>query len=133
MKVNRRSWHYRAVDFVFSWGGPSRNLCLYFWQVVWACVWACVCAPLLAIFFAVWASTPFWWWAMPEILPMAFTGAFFEIFILCILWREYRSDLRWKGKLPTKRRKGRETKYPSLFAEWVRAKKQKICPILEFE
>ena len=118
MEVSRDSWHYRYLTFL-HWTHP-RTLCPYFWKVVWALVIAGAVPVLLLSL----AGTLLWYhiWA-----PFYILGAFVVVvlFWLGIAWLAmYLEDVRPWQKI---------TKSDNLTVEFLRAKKNKLCPTLTFK
>lgn len=145
MKVNKNSWHYRlltgeifGIEGINSWN-VSSSLCLYFWQVVFALLWKGV-----ALFFLI----PFVINAL-LIMPMTFilgwitTGVMLQgdtgltklvieliVIIGCVItWAGLSLYTFLKDKTDLA---GVVEKEPNLFVEYIKAKKNKLCPIIEF-
>ena len=135
MKVNTNSWHFRAVDFAFD--SIPKSLCTYFWAVVAGCelqvvLWTVGVAILVgAIYFTV---IPFV--MLFGLLP--YTATWVELSMVAsfscyltiglILFNSY-----WKETLkPKLHNRPKRAKRESLVGAYVRAKKQRICPTLEF-
>lgn len=141
MKLSKDSWHYKALTqkLLFIEGkseyAVDRNLCGYFWQVVWRIlsvfgIYAFALSPLV-----------FWTTLLLEIpdqgflhIALTFFGmfascfyAFFGIAWLCI-------PLTNHVIIPIAERvfpEDTEEKV-NIFTEYVRAKHDKVCPVLEF-
>lgn len=140
MKINRNSWHYKRADsFTYT---PSKTLCLYFWEVVWGIVFWWVITPVFAVVVAVmvfgglpgaagsvfldlfgYVKTDSKWvdaiWAIG-------TGYLFFLTLFALIggfyyYRKVRSRQKLKFK-----------KDENLFVSYLKAKKQKVCPIIEF-
>jgi len=145
MKVNKNSWHYRlltgdifGIQGVNSWN-VSSSLCLYFWQVVFMLLWKGV-----ALFFL----TPFVINSL-LILPLVSTlgvittGVIVQgdtgltvlvmelivIIVFVIVWAGLSLYTFLKDKTDLV---GVVEKEPNLFVEYIKAKKNKLCPIIEF-
>ena len=106
MQIATSSWHYRFLRFTDS--TIPHNLCCYFWMVVIKLVVAAaiiVCGVLLV---------PIW-------LP----GLIIICVVACVGERLQLTYRRWVYSRPKERR-------PSLVMAWLRAKKDKVCPVLEF-
>ena len=145
MKVNKNSWHYRlltgdifGIQGVNSWN-VSSSLCLYFWQVVFMLLWKGV-----ALFFL----TPFVINSL-LILPLVSTlglittGVIVQgdtgltvlvmeliviiVFVLVLAGLSLYTFLKDKTDLADVVEKD-----PNLFVEYIKAKKNKLCPIIEF-
>lgn len=145
MKVNKNSWHYRlltgdifGIQGVNSWNVNS-YLCLYFWQVVFMLLWKGV-----ALFFL----TPFVINSL-LILPLVSTlgvittGVIVQgdtgltvlvmelivIIVFVIVWAGLSLYTFLKDKTDLV---GVVEKEPNLFVEYIKAKKNKLCPTIEF-
>ena len=143
MKVKKSSWRYRLI-YDYSPFYPARSVCGYFWQVVaWVttilitvptlCL-AVVSAPLL-----VFAGEPFKEWvdAMPVIPQIWFIlasvigvvmwgiavvlGLVFVVGGICAY-----------GVAPILNKVSDRFEEPGLFRQWIKAKKEKICPLIEY-
>ncbi len=131
MNIKKTSWHYRAiVKFGFT---PSKSLCMYFWQI-----------PLIGLFFVfafaaglALAFSTAHAFAVPIALLMGSktslgaeinSGLVAVVFFWWVLVGMIAYDV-CKVKFPRKKTK----KKPSIITEYVKAKKQKICPIIEFK
>ena len=145
MKVHKNSWHYRlltgdifGIQGVNSWN-VSSSLCLYFWQVVFMLLWKGV-----ALFFL----TPFVINSL-LILPLVSTlglittGVIVQgdtgltvlvmeliviiVFVIVLAGLSLYTFLKDKTDLADVVEKD-----PNLFVEYIKAKKNKLCPIIEF-
>ena len=145
MKVNKNSWHYRlltgdifGIQGVNSWN-VSSSLCLYFWQVVFMLLWKGV-----ALFFL----TPFVINSL-LILPLVSTlglittGVIVQgntgltvlvmeliviiVVVIVLAGLSLYTFLKDKTDLADVVEKD-----PNLFVEYIKAKKNKLCPIIEF-
>lgn len=135
MVINKNSWHYKLVEF----GANSRfdisdNLCTYFWQLVRGFLLsivalAFVCLLICAICFML---------AAPFISLIMFEAVFVSIgwiisgYIIKFAFHDTISENHYLmidvfAKLKPKERK------PSIITEYLKAKKQKICPTITFE
>lgn len=153
MKVSKNSWHYKLatsvntdVSFHLKHDYPV-SLCQYFWSVVGAGVgwfimgwfalflsWAFL-TPLATFFVAFagtdlgsnflsvsadigWVVIPVFWMAVPILIGAG-------------EWQNGRIKFapKWM-KLNITRSPKKENK-PSLIVEWVKAKKAKVCPLVE--
>ncbi len=154
MKISKNSWHYKMLKQgafgCFNHYKPSNSLCLYFWQVAFQIGALFLWLPLMGfLFVSVFAVGPLllvatWFLAgelltsheammqiLPEMLaPLIAAGVIglilyaaaivaFSCAGLSILSKKIRANQVVDSK-------------PSLVIEYVKAKKQKICPILEF-
>jgi len=129
MKVSTNSWHYRLIDWLDF--NHCRNLCAYFWQAVLAVVLATVVFPVAGVFTLVVATMPLWHmfhWNF-AITVFAIGAAFIEIIVLLFLLRTIVKDRHEEEMLAGER----ESLEPSLAYSWLKAKHDKICPLIEFD
>lgn len=154
MIISKRSWHYRLInDYSPFW--VQRSLCGYFWQVVTLSLAIIIGVPTALA--AVVLGGPLFWiyggdplvvliqeypfiikewmlasmilgfigWIAVAICAILFTmaGCFIGIGkVIDLVKGEYKPD-----------EESTELKEPGLFRSWVAAKRDKICPILEFK
>ncbi len=121
MQVSRRAWHYRFLEYLEC--ETPRNLCSYFWMVVLhmlMCVvfvalavamMGLILSPILAIWFE--------WFEQ-----LVIVGYVIWIAILVIVWLHYRY---WK-----RTQRGYVKPPDGLTLSWVKAKKDKVCPLIEY-
>ena len=156
MKISKNSWHYKLLDF-FKFDviydlrlGINVSLCRYFWNVVVGlmAVGGCVVLGSAAVFLigaltflAVIAPISyltqsyfgFGWdyasthgvsmiWIMWVVLPLAvgITGAFKGELKVFPSWMKVNNKPRIK-----------KAKKPNIFMEYLKAKKAKVCPLVE--
>lgn len=113
MKLSRSSWHYQLLRRTgyYDWHFTQANLCWYFWQVM---------ATLFIIFLAVLLS-PLW---IP-VVGLIFLGCWwYGKWEDKEMERRKAAGLTWNEPWPKK---------PSLIRAWFKAKKDKVCPIIEWE
>lgn len=150
MKVSRKSWHYIVNSKVFE--DPKGNLCGYFWQTILAIV---LFIPLYIVVFPVNLlqdgdskdTSPLFSWKV-------FAGLFFYLAIFLLVnmilmfFVEHESVealgvLGWIVAVSLlitylssiglfDRFKGKKEKKESLVVSYLKAKKKKVCPIIEF-
>lgn len=131
MKISRRSWHFRLyIGLISLWsegtdffeGARSthrpKNLCRYFWTIMVMLI-----------------SIPIW-----SVLALAFS---FIVGIILVGEWIYRTDTWGKWRRRRRRRdtkcarrlrfedKERAEKEPSLLVSYIKARKQKACPLIE--
>lgn len=144
MEISRKSWHYRVVEDVYS--VPHQNLCIYFWQVASALVVRALHIGFLlfiACFVVMFFAVPITWgigelgWIEPvveteiamvpiAIMSMAAVAALGIFLMSCIKYLIEEYQYKWKKKKLV-------AKEPNLVVEYIRAKKQKVCPTLKFK
>lgn len=126
MKLSKQSWHYRLVQWL---PGEARydleraSLCRYFWLVMF-CLF--VKLPLLTL-------------VSPLICICIVVAAAF--FWSAEKWQKRQRRLKREAGLnewapwPAKEKPYRESKprKPSLIMAWLKAKKDKVCPIIDWE
>lgn len=135
MKIDKTSWHYRWLYTSFRDDPPPTrtNLCAYFWR----CVAAAPC--LLVVVVGILAF-------VPPVLAFLLVATIVSIPVQYLRgfrpsgpWRRIvsRTDftLPFEEKFWTRDEvaEGGATHGPSLVAQWLRAKKERVCPIVEFE
>lgn len=138
MKVNKNSWHYKVLSEKFCFMGGwdewniSSSLCVYFWQVVFR-LFTGVGLGLLVL-------SPFFSWTL-IILDLTFSsilGALLTVMGLLVTFAAPFLGTLFvvvcvgefiKNKLPRREYKEKE---PNLIVEYIKAKKNKVCPIIEF-
>lgn len=130
MKINTDSWHFKLYKewsssaFNFELGYKSLSLCKYFWSVVLAVIATILMAlmPLVAIGFLAWMIWDLigWWTLM--IIPSIVGFLGLAALIGYIIERKKYSGPQTKTKEPTP---------DTLVTSYIKAKKQKVCPLLE--
>lgn len=151
MIVKRTSWHYRfnAWKTTHARTFARKSLCSYFWFTIWNMFWL-VFWPVVAVailyvlgfgmiddtkaaLFSWWTSNPSGMW---QIVSYPFVGAVFltsivvagcavfaTLFFLGFAFRYVRAKIK----------KEHVDRKPSLVVEYIKARKHKVCPIIEFE
>lgn len=115
MKVKRNSWHYKLWSSYFN--RNPKNLCQYFWAIVFSIFvstsWIFIFVILIWMSFIAIATSVGWW----VLICVAFSASIF-----------------WGGRnVYYKYFHNRPPKEPGLFRSWLKAKKEKVCPIIEVE
>ena len=125
MRISEDSWHFRLIGFM-DFNHP-RNLCAYCWKTVWAVLLGILFSAGLVTFF----GGPIWYWLNPEYpFALAVVAGVAEVALVCFFIYQY---LDYKGWIPTlPEREPRAPKPPGLIKSWLKAKHDKICPLLEF-
>ena len=117
IKVSRQSWHYKlASSRVESLAWSDSNLCKYFWQVVGSGLVVLVgIGMLIAALFLV-------------VVVVVIVGALDILVYTSVIWVPIVAIfcLRKTGI-------NMNPKSLNLVQEYLKAKKEKICPIIEFE
>ena len=130
MNINKSSFHYKLAKLA-SDGAVPNNLCAYFWLAVFgAFLYFLVILVVIGVAFCL-ASIGLAWWSPDFILPAFIGGALSVACLLCFLMmtiEERKTDERWAamGEEPS------PEKEPNLVIAYLKAKKEKVCPIINF-
>ena len=141
MKIKKDSFHYKVVA-VWSDCKPSTSLCLYFWQVVFLSVFlvtkmtifglVLVAVAAACLFFAgALIALPFGWLVSevpPWYLSDSMVASANTVIWVLLLGGCGLSLLVFLGALVKN-----SWKMPELLKAYLKAKKEKVCPVLEFE
>lgn len=124
MKISKNSWHFKMHKIFNAGMEPKyKSLCTYFWGTVFTALLFYVLLPLLGLGVLVLSTFPFVYFFtgdLSALAPAIIIGGF-EIFALVTFWLDYRS-----------KHYTRKIKEPTLVGEYIKAKKRKICPLIEF-
>lgn len=124
MKIDTRKWHYRVWCWSFSEKHPapdSTNLCDYFWRIVGTVSFGAMLVFCLlfwsgmAIYYGFIESQVGWY-------VVAIAAA-----LLAFGWFIDRLE-KWQAV-----RDAKPPRPPGLLRSYLRAKKAKVCPMVEFE
>jgi len=116
MKVKRSSWHYKISNFG-GFENCNDNLCVYFWRTVFKIVVGVLLAVLVGTVLYAYLTSPF---ILSITILILFLVSCVALPVLAICY------LRKKlGKPP-------EMPYGNIVVEYVKAKKNKICPFIEY-
>ena len=125
MKIKANSWHYWIYSQVMNYMGNDNciSLCKYFWIVVAGCLKMLTIIVMIAIAVVVFCFGAY------KIITLLFLHPFLLVaggLIITAygLFRWYRRSLTYKQ--PT------AAKPPSILREYVRAKMDKVCPLVTF-
>lgn len=129
MIISSRSWHYRLWKFgrESQWAEP-RDLCRYFWHIFLikllapGLVVALAIAGLVALILVIWNNPVA---TVVVLMFLALAIALIVGIILLIRWR-----IRENRKRPPKPEPEEEPE-PSVLFEFLKARKQKLCPLIE--
>ena len=148
MKVNKNSWHYRAItEETLGLTGVgsynvSRSLCIYFWQVVISVVFKgfllLVMLPSLLSLFVVMPLVSVVGTLVTGNLVQGDTGLIvllaeaLSVLIGILLWGYFTLVDKYRDYNYKKLLQDPIDKEPSLVGQYIKAKKDKICPIIEF-
>ena len=142
MQLSRSSWHYKMVNRTCD-QVDNLSLCVYFWKVVAAtAVWMLVAIGAVSLCICMLAATAGLFMAMPGMMVTVGTLGWLGTAIAAdSLAKYYLADLErygkprpWWGKIlfSLNSRNIKTPRYVSLTAAYLKAKKQKICPLIEW-
>lgn len=142
MKISVNSWHYRTAN-KFDWQ-VSNSLCVYFWQVVWGMIfwWIVIPVILTIVGLTVFLFFPFCVGKLildlfdytitggSWVLSFKFIGVgYLVLSILFALLAGHTCFVELRRRSQAQKSK----KEDSLFVAYIKAKKRKICPIIDFK
>ena len=117
MKIKRSSWHYKISNFGADYENHSDSLCWYFWRAVGKIVFILIGIVWLSAMLYTWfTSSQF----IASTIMILFIVSCFAIPILAIHCLR-----KLLGKSP-------EISGSNILIEYVKAKKLKICPLIEY-
>lgn len=121
MQISKNSWAYR----VCVWAYPSNSLCVFFWQVVWSlmlwpilgaiallAIFVLLCLPIISIL-SLFISYEF----SHDFIGSGFIILVIELGVAFIFGLTFIID---------------RYKYKVIVPQHIKAKKEKICPVIEF-
>jgi len=128
MEIRKNSWHFNLYTMSFSsgWGGETTNLCSYFWRVMSGMFKALF---IIAFLLTVLAGLGSIIYQFPLVsLPALGLAA------VCILIMRYRARVRndVTSERYRTRSEGYEKPEPGLIRSYLKAKKDKVCPLITF-
>lgn len=132
MEINEKSWHFRLVKFtsyqsarnIRDYGG---TLCEYFWLVVFA-IFLNIVKATGALFLAwlfIYNPVSYIWAPDDSKLLLVFMWAFFFAASGIVFASIFIRD-KLQSRTPINK-----VKQPSIVIEYLRAKKQKFCPVIK--
>lgn len=124
MKVNTKSWHYKiwVASFMNSLPWKTTTLCNYFWRVVlFSLMWFVIGSLALG------GAGSFIYYGLYK----TYVGWMFIASVLSVLLLV--QGIKWSTNAILDWYDGRPPREPGLFMQYMKAKKQKLCPIIEFE
>lgn len=150
MKVSKSSWHYRLnVSQNGSVKTESRNsLCAYFWYTVYSLIK--VLRAWLVLYFLSWAigfltvsdtaydPGKYWGLVAYPLATLIFTvlpGVLIFYLVRGASWVGSKIKPRLRKLIPSKKKKKKikVKKQKGLVGSYLEARKEKICPLIEFE
>lgn len=134
MKISKSSWHYWLVSRFNSEYNIPESLCPYVRKIITSGVLGilCIVVVLALLFFFIVSPVMFWLTkfgaiaASAEIMKIGTVSQAIWLFCICGLLGNLAKD-KWK-----ERRADAPAKEPGVFMSYVKAKKQKFCPTIEF-
>jgi len=117
VKVRRKSWHYRLSHLLGNLERRSDNLCAYFWRMV------VVLLVLSFILFCVFQMVYTLFMNPATLEIMIFVSVIVLIFAAPPISIYYLR--KWLGHSP-------ELPAENIFIEFAKAKKRKVCPLIEY-
>lgn len=107
MKISKRSWHY---ELLHNHNNPPKNLCTYFWVTVIKSAFLIALTGALifaagCVVYIFFIHTILGWMLLPA-------GG--------LIWLGAR---RWGKRIP---------RPPGLIRSYIRAKKERVCPLIEY-
>lgn len=137
MILSRNSWHFKLASSIFT-GTMIRaemsgkiSLCSYFWLVVFAGLLnlAAIVGLLIGLtcIFSIMVVAPITWLVAGLAGPQAaIAAAIWSGIVISAVWPYI---TRWWHT--RKRSEPRTPKQPNILVEYIKAKKSKVCPIME--
>lgn len=156
MKISTNTWHYKMNEYVYDMLNKniSNSLCGYFWQTVFApiIVFIFTVLGLLAIIILSWGAFYLvgalfsqllvWINVLPEsftLLKNVFNWRFipmsilFDVLVVGVFYSKHKYSSYKERKIEEAKEKGIQIdSKPLLVVEYIKAKKRKICPLIEF-
>ncbi len=134
MKISEQGWHYRLMKWVGITDPRDRtNLCSYIRGILFTIIISMVLilSSIISLVALILDLEPSMWYFKP-IIVVAVVITIFEVAVLAVVVSSISSDYYSQNikhvLFPNKIKR----KEPNIFLEWLKAKKQKICPIREF-
>jgi hypothetical protein len=128
MEIRKNKWHYHLYTMGFEnayCGEGPTNLCSYFWRVVYGTIKVVIIAAvLLGILFG--AGVIIFKWPFES-------SSLIVAVALCITFSY--NQVRIKNFFYAKRHRefvNDEVREPGLLRSYIKAKKDKVCPLIEF-
>ena len=122
LRISRCRWHYRLLRTFLSRDPQHKSLCRYFWSVVGTLALYAIFVVLLTVLVVAGVA-----WTLQHPLPVV-AGVTVVALTVLIIWGVV-TFVRWKRRQPAR---ARPPKAPNLTLEYIRAKKSRICPLIEW-
>lgn len=139
-KINRNSWHYN-LQYKFFNSGPGETLCSYFWKTIFATISIGFLFFTLTPLILLIASIAVFTIAIPffvqefdsNIISIMVIGTFIWIITITETFKELNRKYKWTSNLFNKQKtKKKKHQQSSMIVEYLKAKKDKVCPLIEF-
>ncbi len=126
MKIKRTSWHYRIIDFWADCGRGERrgdNLCIYFWRFMNGLFFSFISLGFIGVIVG----------AISYLMHSYFTSPFFMsitvmiVFLLSSIIFPMLAILYFRKKVGII-----EIPKSNLLFAYLKAKKEKVCPLIEY-
>jgi hypothetical protein len=135
MVINKSSWHYRFIRWGRSGRSMPNSLCEYVRTLAFACIMAVI--GVLVVLALSWFMLvlPVELWLMQfgviEYVKDEFVGGVIAhgIWVFCFCCTGAVKYIEWRDANRTKK----PARKPSVIGAYFQAKKQKICPIVEYQ
>ena len=139
MNISKTSWHYKVVANTFCsmdrWW-PSQSLCIYFWQVILRLVLGLalgliLVSPLVTIITYVTGTIESSHVLVQLYASVGFViGTLYLLGLLVFIFVLLYEGVGWVSRKFPKKHK--EPKEPSLLLAYIKAKKDRVCPMITF-
>lgn len=131
MKISTESWHYKAIDYL-NWD-HSNSLCFYFWQAVGASLAFVGFGVVLLFLLGILLSFPGVIIASKYIVVHSWLYYFTWVSLSALFWIAIMGAIVGFIKFVDflSHRKPKESN--NIVVSYIKAKKNKICPMIDFE
>jgi hypothetical protein len=133
LRIGKNSWHYWLWKLGRDENSRPKNLCKYFWHIAIVKV---LLPAILASFVLLGVATLGWLiWGHPVefgvglMLLVGGTAAVVGVIKLTETYVEHRREVAMTR--PPKPKKPKKEKKPNIFFEFLKARKRKMCPLIE--
>jgi len=124
MKVNKRSWHYRLTDFIWQdthIPDTGNNLCKYFWMVVWSVVLSSLIPIIVSGLGILFYFDTNICDKIAVFITVLYVISGLSLPVIAV-WA-FRAKFGERIEITT----------PLIVEEFIMAKKNKVCPMIDFE
>lgn len=130
MKIRTDSWHYKLYERSYSqlqFPAQNTNLCKYFWRVIGGTLYVAFLATVLG---AILGGIGFLFYKY-TLVSFTVAGCIAAIIGLIFLYLYVAERLYDRAKLK-RSQPGYQEPEPGFLRSYVRAKKEKVCPLITF-